>query len=79
MGVVEIERAAAPPRVAFYNNPKVRAVFYQLLLLAVVLWFGYEFALNAKANLDAKRVTSGFGFLDTTAGFAVNLSLIPYS
>ena len=78
MGVVEIERAAAPPRVAFYNNPKVRAVFYQLLLLAVVLWFGYEFALNAKANLDAKRVTSGFGFLDTTAGFAVNLSLIPY-
>jgi general L-amino acid transport system permease protein len=76
---VEIERAAAPPRVPVYNNPKIRAIFYQLLLLAVVLWFGYEFALNAKANLDAKRVTSGFGFLDTTAGFAVNQSLIPYS
>jgi general L-amino acid transport system permease protein len=76
---VEIERAAGPPRVPVYNNPRVRAAFYQLLLLAVVLWFGYEFALNAKANLDAKRVTSGFGFLDSTAGFSVNQSLISYS
>jgi general L-amino acid transport system permease protein len=76
---VENERAATPPRVPVYNNPKVRAVFYQLLLLAVVLWFGYEFAVNAKANLDAKRVTSGFGFLEQTAGFGVNQSLISYS
>jgi general L-amino acid transport system permease protein len=76
---VDNERAAPPPRVPVYNNPKVRAVFYQLLLLAVVLWFGYEFALNAKANLDAKRVTSGFGFLEQTAGFGVNQSLISYS
>jgi general L-amino acid transport system permease protein len=76
---VEIERAAGPPRVPVYNNPRVRAAFYQLLLLAVVLWFGYEFALNAKANLDAKRVTSGFDFLDSTAGFSVNQSLISYS
>jgi general L-amino acid transport system permease protein len=74
----KIERAASLPQVAFYNNPKVRAVFYQLLLLAAVLWFAWEFALNAKANLDAKRITSGFGFLDNTAGFGVNQTLIPY-
>jgi general L-amino acid transport system permease protein len=73
-----IERAAAPPRVAVYNNPKIRAVFYQLLLLGAVLWFGIELTLNAKANLDAQRITSGFGFLDNTAGFGVNQSLIPY-
>jgi general L-amino acid transport system permease protein len=73
------ERGAAPPRVAFYNNPKVRGVFYQLALLALALWLGYEFALNAKSNLDAQRITSGFGFLDQTAGFSVNQSLIPYN
>jgi general L-amino acid transport system permease protein len=73
------ERGAAPPRVAFYNNPKVRGVFYQLALLALALWLGYEFVLNAKANLDAQRITSGFGFLDQTAGFSVNQSLIPYN
>jgi general L-amino acid transport system permease protein len=73
------ERGAAPPRVAFYNNPKVRGIFYQLALLALALWLGYEFVLNAKANLDAQRITSGFGFLDQTAGFSVNQSLIAYN
>ena len=74
----ETQRALAPPRIAVYNRPKIRAVCYQLILLAAVLWFGYEFALNAKANLDAQKITSGFGFLDNTAGFGVNQSLIPY-
>ncbi len=45
----------------------------------MVLWFGYEFALNAKANLEAQQITSGFGFLDQTAGFGINQSLIAYS
>jgi general L-amino acid transport system permease protein len=75
---MQIQRALAPPRVAIYNRPKVRAVFYQLVLLAVLLWLGVEFALNAKANLDAQKITSGFGFLDNTAGFGINQSLIPY-
>jgi general L-amino acid transport system permease protein len=76
---VEIQRALPPPRIALYNRPGVRAVFYQLVLLATVLWLGYEFALNAKANLHAQKIASGFGFLDNTAGFAVNQSLIPYA
>jgi general L-amino acid transport system permease protein len=70
---------ALPPRVAFYNNPKFRSVCYQLVLLAVVLWLGYEFALNARANLAAQKITSGFDFLDNTAGFSVNQTLISYS
>jgi general L-amino acid transport system permease protein len=76
---VSIQIQHAPPRVAIYNRPKTRAVCYQLLLLAAVLWLGFEFALNAKANLDAQKIASGFGFLDNTAGFGINQSLIPYS
>lgn len=75
----DVQRVLAPPRVAVINNPRIRALVYQLGLLAAVLWFGYEFALNAKANLEAHKITSGFGFLDQTAGFGVNQSLIPYS
>ncbi len=75
----DVQHAPTPPRVVFYNNPKIRAFFYQLVLLAVVLWFGYEFALNAKANLEAQKIASGFDFLDTTAGFGVNQSLITYN
>jgi general L-amino acid transport system permease protein len=77
--LTDTERAPPTPRVALHNNPKFRALFYQLVLLAAVLWFGYEFALNAKANLDAQKIASGFGFLDNTAGFGVSQSLIPYS
>ena len=76
---IQIERAVAPPRVAIYNRPKIRAVFYQLVVLAALLWLGFEIALNAKANLDAQKITSGFGFLDNTAGFGINQSLIPYN
>jgi general L-amino acid transport system permease protein len=57
----------------------MRALFWQLVLLVAVLWAGYEFARNAKANLDAQGITSGFGFLEQTAGFGVSQSLIPYS
>ena len=76
---VDRHSASAPPRVALYNRPKVRALFYQVVLLAAALWLGYEFALNAKANLDAQNITSGFGFLENTAGFGINVSLIPYN
>ena len=75
---IQIQDALAPPRVAIYNRPRVRAVCYQLVLLAAVLWLGFEFALNAKANLGAQKIASGFGFLDNTAGFGINQSLIPY-
>jgi general L-amino acid transport system permease protein len=77
--LTDTDHAAMPPRVALHNNPRVRALLYQLVLLAAVLWLGYEFALNAKANLDALKITSGFGFLDQTAGFSVNQSLIAYN
>jgi general L-amino acid transport system permease protein len=73
-----MERSSAPPRVAIYNRPKVRSFFYQLVLLAVAVGLGYAFVINAKANLDAQNITSGFGFLEQTAGFGVNQSLIPY-
>jgi general L-amino acid transport system permease protein len=75
----DLQPPPTPPRVALYNNPKVRALFYQLVLLAAVLWFGYEFALNAKVNLEAQKIASGFDFLDNTAGFGINQSLIAYS
>ncbi len=67
------------PRTAFYNNPTVRGVFYQLLLVVAVLAVGYELASNVVENLESQRIATGFGFLDQTAGFSVSQSLIPYS
>jgi general L-amino acid transport system permease protein len=71
--------ARAPPRVAFYNDPRLRGIFYQLVLFVVVLWLGYEFVTNARDNLRAARIATGFGFLDNTAGFSIAQTLIPYT
>jgi len=66
-------------KVAFYNSPKVRSAIYQLAVVATIIWFGVEFAINAKANLDAQGVRFGFRFLDDPAGFGISQSLIAYS
>jgi general L-amino acid transport system permease protein len=69
----------APTRVAFYNDPRLRGIFYQIVLFVVVLWLGYEFVINARDNLRAAKIATGFGFLDNTAGFSINQTLIPYT
>jgi general L-amino acid transport system permease protein len=52
---------------------------FQILFVAVLLWIGYEIVANARANLQAQRITSGLGFLENTAGFDVSQSLVSYS
>ena len=52
---------------------------FQLLFVTVLIWIGYEIVVNTRANLQAQRITSGFGFLANTAGFDVSQNLIPYS
>jgi general L-amino acid transport system permease protein len=71
--------ARAPARVALHNDPRLRGIFYQLVLFAVVLWLGYEFVINARDNLRAARIATGLGFLDNTAGFSITQTLIPYT
>jgi general L-amino acid transport system permease protein len=71
--------APAPARAAFYNDPKIRGAFYQVVLLALVAWLVYDFAMNARANLRAQNIASGFGFLGHSAGFGINQTLVPYS
>jgi general L-amino acid transport system permease protein len=76
---VEAELGSAPPSVPFYRDPKIRGIFYQVVVFAVVLWVGYEFVLNARENLRASKIATGFGFLDNTAGFGINQTLVPYA
>jgi general L-amino acid transport system permease protein len=51
----------------------------QILFVAALAWIAYEIVANARSNLEAQRITSGFGFLSNTAGFDVSQALIPYS
>lgn len=71
--------AGGHEKTSFINDPKVRSVGLQLVALIVVIFLGWSFAENARDNLAAQKIATGFGFLDNTAGFGINQTLIPYS
>src|SRR5215471_21637547 len=79
LSVTERAGKKPPPRRALLNTPKMRAVLYQLVLVLALAWLGYESWHNAAANLRARDIASGLGFLERPAGFGISLSLIPYS
>ncbi|MGY8961597.1 MAG: amino acid ABC transporter permease, partial [Alphaproteobacteria bacterium] len=57
-----------------WYDPKFRAIFYQVLLLAVFIGFTGYFVNNTVTNLQERGIASGFGFLTTPSGFDVGIS-----
>jgi general L-amino acid transport system permease protein len=64
---------------SFLDHPRLRAAAIQALLLIVVIGLGWAAFENVRANLAAQNIATGFGFFDTTAGFAISQTLIPYA
>src|SRR5258705_266468 len=53
----------APTAPAFWNNPSVRALFYQLVLVGGVIAVGAYLVHNTLENLARQGIATGFGFL----------------
>ena len=72
--------SSEPPKVALWNDPQARALFFQVIVLGGLLIVGWIIVDNTLANLERQGIASGFGFLNTTAGFAIGYSpFIDYS
>lgn len=74
-GVKSDEQAKA----SFFYDPRVRAIFSQAVLFALLIWAGHAIVTNTIANLERQNIASGFGFLEDTAGFGIIQSLVPYT
>lgn len=61
------------------NNRRLRGVLWQAAFLAGFAGLGYWLASNALANLEARRISTGFAFLLREAGFSIPESVIPYA
>jgi general L-amino acid transport system permease protein len=57
------------------GSRKARAVAYQALALAAVGAAAWFLISNTAANLEARRIASGFGFLSREAGFEIGESV----
>ena len=74
-----VEGAPRPASVSLVNNPRIRSLAVQLLLVLAIVYVGWSFVENARANLAARGIATGFAFFNQTAGFGIVQTLIPYS
>ena len=61
-----------------WSNPRTRAWVYQAILVLLVGGVAAYLVSNTLANLQARNISSGFGFLDQEAGFAIGESVVDY-
>ncbi|WP_437608456.1 amino acid ABC transporter permease [Erwinia sp. V71] len=62
-----------------FSNPAVRAWLYQIIAIAAVFIIVGYLIHNTIINLASRGITSGFDFLDRSAGFGIVQHLIDYS
>lgn len=62
----------------FFNDERVRSIFYQILTVAVVGWIGWYLFTTTAHNLEVRGMASGLGFLGVEAGFDPDFKLIAY-
>ena len=67
-----------PNKPPIWNDPKYRALFFQLLLMFGVGYFIYSIIQNTLNNMEARGISTGFAFMSEKSGFDILQSLIPY-
>jgi general L-amino acid transport system permease protein len=67
-----------PPRVS-WSDERLRGLFWQILVVAIVAAAIAWLWRNAAHNLDVRRISTGFSFLNREAGMPIADTLIAYN
>ncbi|AZG85327.1 amino acid ABC transporter permease [Pseudomonas syringae pv. pisi str. PP1] len=73
------KQIVAPKQKLSLSDPKVRAWLFQIITVVAVIALGWFIFDNTQTNLQNRGITSGFGFLENSAGFGIAQHLIDYS
>ncbi|CZT27501.1 amino acid ABC transporter permease [Pseudomonas cerasi] len=73
------KQIVAPKQKLSLSDPKVRAWLFQIITVVAVIALGWFIFDNTRTNLQHRGITSGFGFLENSAGFGIAQHLIDYS
>ena len=63
----------------FFQDQRVRSAFYQLLTAGIVGWLAWYLISNTAHNLEVRGMNTGFGFINSSAGFDTDFKLIDYT
>ncbi len=69
----------APATVPFYNDPKKRAILFQIATLLGVGLLAFYLISNTITNVEKQSIATGFGFLEKESAFEIGESAIRYS
>jgi len=61
-----------------WNDPRVRALAFQILVVLAVIAGLVYLVQNTLHNLEQRGISTGFDFLSTEAGFGIIQTLVPY-
>jgi general L-amino acid transport system permease protein len=67
------------PGGSVWTDPKARAWLFQILAVVAVVAMGWFLFDNTMTNLEKRGITSGFSFLNNSAGFGIAQHLIDYT
>ena len=73
-----IAKKASKPKSA-WNDPKVRGIFYQIVVVGLVVLGVWYLVSNTLHNLSVRNIATGFDFLAREAGFAIGESVLSYT
>ena len=79
MASQETIRYGDPARASFINDPRIRGIFYQIVVFVGLVAFVWWIIGNTSENLQRANIASGFGFLNSRAGFDISQTLIAYT
>ena len=71
-------RAPAKGIALSWSDPRLRAIVWQVVIVGLILAGIWFLAATTAANLTARRIATGFGFLESTARIPIGEFLIPY-
>jgi general L-amino acid transport system permease protein len=79
MAVQHVSGAEEPAKASLVYDPRIRSIFFQVVLVLVLIFGVWWIVDNTIVNLRRSNISTGFGFLRGRAGFDISDSLIQYS
>jgi len=75
----KIQHGTPPAAVPFYNDPKKRAILFQIVTLLMVGLLAFYLISNTLTNLEKQSIATGLGFLQKESAFEIGETPIRYS
>jgi general L-amino acid transport system permease protein len=62
-----------------FSKTFVTTLMLQAAVIGIIFYAAHGLLVNTQANLEARNIASGFGFLSLESGMPISNSLLPYS